>query len=68
MKKLFLLFCFLSVAVLANATEITKVYYFSNPMVTQAGTYQMVRFDNTMLRGKQGEPVLPFASDRKSVV
>jgi hypothetical protein len=62
MKKLFLLFCFLSVAVLATATEITKVYYFSNPMVTQAGTYQMVRFDNTMLRGKQGEPVLPFAS------
>jgi hypothetical protein len=62
MKKLFLLVCILSVTLSVSATEITKVYYFTNPTVVQAGAYQTIRFDNTMLRGKQGEPVLPFAS------
>ncbi len=62
MKKSFLLFAFLSIITFAGATEITKVFYFSQPVIVQAGNYQMIRFDNTLLRGKQGEPVLPFAS------
>jgi len=62
MKKLFLLFCFLAAFFAASSTEVTKVFYFSDPVIVQAGSYQTIRFDNTLLRGKTGEPVLPFAS------
>ena len=62
MRKFFLLFCFIPVFVLAQSTETTHVFYFDHPTVIQAGEYQMISFDNTVLRGKQGEPVLPFTS------
>ena len=45
MKKSFLLFAFLSIITFAGATEITKVFYFSQPVIVQAGNYQMIRFE-----------------------
>ena len=62
MKKLFLLICFLGTIAASNATEVTKTFFFSDPVIVQAGEYQMIRFSNTNLTGRQGEPVLPFAS------
>jgi len=62
MKKIFLLACLVSVTLFSFGTEVTKVFYFSSPIIKQVGEYQMIRFENTLLQGKTGEPVLPFAS------
>jgi len=61
-KNKFLLFVFLCVFVNLNAQVIEQTYYFDNYQVTQIDNYQTIIFNNTLLSGKTGEPVLPYHS------
>ncbi len=42
------------------AEVIEKKYHFSYPEVVHYGDYQAIRFDETLLTGLTGEPVLPW--------
>jgi len=61
MKKhiLFLISVFFSIYVL-NAGIIEKTYYFENYKITQSGEYHLISFENTLLTGITGEPLLPY--------
>jgi hypothetical protein len=60
MKKfsLFVLALFFSSLLFAGNVE--KTFHFGKYRINNIGTYQTVSFDNTMLSGRPGEPVLPF--------
>jgi hypothetical protein len=61
-KNKFILFVFLCVYANPNAQVIEKTYYFDNYQVTQIDNYETINFNNTLLTGKTGEPVLPYHS------
>lgn len=46
--------------ILAKADIIEKTYVFGPPSITQSGDYQLVAFDECVLSGLPGEPVLPY--------
>lgn len=52
---------FLSVGI-ATADVIEKTYQFSDPQITNVDGYQQISFENTMLTGRTGEPMLPYQS------
>lgn len=54
------LMCLFVVSIFAGTVE--KTYTFSKYNTTFSGTYTMFTFDNTILTGKPGEPMLPFYS------
>nr|NQU94379.1 T9SS type A sorting domain-containing protein [Bacteroidota bacterium] len=63
MKNLLLSLTILLVSAnLMFAGQIEKTYTFSNPQITEAEGYQMITFENTLLTGITGEPVLPYAA------
>lgn len=63
MKKInFLLFVVLCVYANLNARVIEKTYYFDNYQIAQIDNYETINFNNTLLTGKTGEPVLPYHS------
>ncbi len=43
-----------------SAEVIEKTYQFSNPEITEIDVYHQVSFQNTMLTGHTGEPMLPY--------
>jgi len=62
MKKLSLLIIFfLAVCITAIAGRIEKIYSFSNYTLGTQGNYQTIRFENTLLTGLPGQPVLPYS-------
>lgn len=63
MKKLFLLFSmFFAIHGIIMAQIIEKTYTFQSPQIRQAGDYQLISFDQTMISGVPGEPALPYQS------
>lgn len=50
----------LSLSVSAFAGRVEQVYRFGNPSVRQAGDYQMVGLENTMLTAITGQPAMPY--------
>ncbi len=59
--KNFLLFIALFFSIYAlNAGIIEKTYYFENYKITQSGEYHLISFENTLLTGITGEPLLPY--------
>lgn len=62
MKKAIVIFI-LILAVLAGKSEtIEKTYYFSDFKIVKTGDYFLFEFQNTLITGKTGEPVLPYHS------
>lgn len=47
---------------IATADVIEKTYHFSDPQITNVDDYQQISFENTMLTGLAGEPMLPYLS------
>ena len=45
---------------LSNAEVIKKSYFFSDFKIVDVGEYQTINFENTVLTGKIGEPILPY--------
>jgi hypothetical protein len=63
MKKIiFLIFVLFCAYASLNAQVIEQTYYFDNYQVAQIDNYQIISFNNTLLTGKTGEPVLPYHS------
>lgn len=62
MKKFQLLILALVSVFLVNAGIVEKTYYFEDPTVTSAGEFQLIKFDNTQLFGRVGDPALPYHS------
>lgn len=54
----FLLFVFHGIILQAGIVE--KTFYFSNYKIETKGLYQTLNFENTILSGIPGEPVLPW--------
>ena len=61
-KAKFILFSLLFVYININAQVIEKTYYFDNYSITQKNNHETINFNNTMLTGRPGEPVLPYHS------
>jgi len=61
-KNKFLLFVFLCFCAGLNARIIEKTYCFDNYQVTAIDNYATISFNQTLLTGKTGEPVLPYHS------
>ena len=63
MKQIkFILFVLLCVYANLNAQVIEQTYYFDNYQIKYIDNYETVNFNNTLLSGKLGEPVLPYHS------
>ena len=63
MKKLLLsltILVFLSSIAFADVTE--KSYQFGEPQISEADGFQIINFENAMLTGVSGEPMLPYFS------
>jgi hypothetical protein len=60
MKRIITLFMFNLAIFSATAGEIVKTYYIGNPKIEQNGLQQAIRFDQALLSGKPGEPMLPY--------
>ena len=41
---------------------IEQTYFFDNYTISERDEFQIINFDNTLLTGKVGEPVLPYHS------
>ena len=63
MKKVSLFLSLLLFIQLNSYSQIIeKTFYFNNHKVFQKSGYQLIDFENTLLTGKTGEPVLPYSS------
>lgn len=62
MKVSRLLIALLVLPVLLYSTEIRFTYTFRTPQITVHRSYQLVQFENTLLSGLHGEPMLPYQS------
>jgi len=60
MKKsiLFLLFAVMSLSI--SATEIVSNYYFDQLQLSKSNVFDLIRFEQTMLTNRAGEPMLPY--------
>jgi hypothetical protein len=64
MKKLTITCFLMLIAAFISAGTIKYTYHFNNPSVKQAGTFQVIAFDNTLVTGNTGEPALPYQAVR----
>lgn len=62
MKATRFLFALLVLPVFLYGTEIRITYTFSAPQSTTHQSYHLVQFENTLLSGIHGEPMLPYQS------
>ncbi|MBN2571205.1 MAG: T9SS type A sorting domain-containing protein [Ignavibacteriales bacterium] len=46
--------------IITNGQVIEKTYYFDNYTITKTANQEKINFNNTLLTGKLGEPVLPY--------
>lgn len=61
MKLPIIIFSFLLwLSVTALAGKVEKTYTFGTPVVSHAGSFQKLNFDNTMLTALPGHPVMPY--------
>jgi len=60
MKRILTLSLFSLALLSVTAGEIVKTYYIGKPVIDQKGLQQSVRFDQAVLSGKPGEPMLPY--------
>jgi len=60
MKKLLLSVLALFLLISLRADIIEKTYSFDDHKIVQKGDYHLIQFDNTLLTGVAGEPVLPY--------
>ena len=61
MKKTFSIF-FIVISFCLYADIIEQTYFFDNYKISERDGFQVINFDNTLLTGKVGEPVLPYHS------
>jgi hypothetical protein len=59
-RNIILLLLFIFPGIILQAGTVERTFYFSNHKMEVAGTYRTVNFDNTVLSGIPGEPVLPW--------
>ena len=62
MKKLFIILLFCLPTIFVSGGKVEKTFTFASFSVKQMGQYQAISFDNTLLAGLTGEPVLPYQS------
>jgi hypothetical protein len=62
MKKIILLVTVYLIALSVSAGTVEKTFTFNNYTIKNQGLYTTISFDQTLLSGKQGEPVLPYQS------
>jgi len=55
---LFALACLLSLSLFSGT--VTKTYHFGKVNIKSCGNYQTLSFDNTLLSGNPGEPMMPW--------
>jgi len=60
MRKIILLTFTAILCLPVFAGKVTKTYHFGTPLIKSNGIYQTISFDNTMLSGRPGEPMLPW--------
>ena len=60
MRKLFFIFTFLAVALIASAQTIEQTYHYSQPIVSEHDGYQQIGFQDCLPNGIVGEPTLPW--------
>jgi hypothetical protein len=60
MREIILIFLVFTFGGCMMASEIEKVYHFSDPVVTVQGVYHTFTFPGTRLSGLPGEPSLPW--------
>jgi hypothetical protein len=60
MRISILLLLALIVTLTVDAGTVSKTYHFGQPVIQSKGSSQTISFPNTLLRGKPGEPVLPW--------
>ena len=57
-----ILLSLLCISVNIKAQVIEKTYYFDNYKIAQTANHETINFNNTLLTGRLGEPVLPYHS------
>ncbi len=57
-----ILLSLLCISVNIKAQVIEKTYYFDNYKIVQTANHETINFNNTLLTGRLGEPVLPYHS------
>lgn len=60
MKHFLSVFTVLVMGLSAMAGEIVHTYHFGQPQFDQKAGYDVVRFNNTMMTNRAGEPLLPY--------
>lgn len=60
MKHFLSVFTALVMGLSAMAGEIVHTYHFGQPQFDQKAGYDVVRFNNTMMTNRAGEPLLPY--------
>ena len=60
MRKLFLFVFALLIVNIAVAGSVTKSYHFGKVLIKSTGKYQTLSFENTLLSGNPGEPMMPW--------
>ncbi|MEI6885690.1 MAG: C25 family cysteine peptidase [Bacteroidota bacterium] len=60
MKKYLLLACALFLTFVVSAGTVTKTYHFGKVIIKSNGNFQTLAFENTLLSGNPGEPMLPW--------
>ncbi len=60
MKKILIAFTLFCWGLSAFAGDLVQTYHFSSPIFSKHLTYDLVRFDQTMLTNHSGEPLIPY--------
>jgi hypothetical protein len=60
MKRTILIALTCLITLTTFAGTVTKTYHFGKIIINSTGKYQTLSFDNTLLSGKAGEPMLPW--------
>jgi len=64
MRKFTFLLCGIVMSFLLHAGVVEKSYTFEDHKIVQNGDYFLIQFEETILSGITGEPILPYASVR----
>jgi hypothetical protein len=60
MKKILFILLILSYGSLLHSGTVEKTFYFGKYNIESSGAYKILNFNNTMLHGIPGEPLLPW--------
>lgn len=59
-KKILVVIVLIFAFGLSHAQTIEKIYFFDDISISKINDYDLFKFDNTILKGKIGEPSLPY--------